>query len=135
MSEFTPNEIKKSRAAALDKILQLLTSDDIEGQFAKLNGNYHSAEKFIVSWIGNYHGMLGEYSLVKCDPLTRSMTGSACVYTTQGLFHEHEYAGYPTFELGLIKVAMKLCPKAKWKEVLGKAVEKYNQRIKQKGQS
>lgn len=125
------NDIKSSRVAALQKIKKYLESDDIEGQFTGLSGNYHSPEKFLVTWQGNFNGMPAEYKIEKCDPAYKAISGYCCIYGHAGLFHEKQLEGFSSFERALIVVGLKLCSTREAKtEFFNKYAERYNDRIR-----
>ncbi|MEN6622738.1 MAG: hypothetical protein ABFD50_14460, partial [Smithella sp.] len=59
----TPQEKKKSKADALDKIRAYLEVDDVDGQCSGISGGYYSNDKFIVVWNGYWKGILAEFSI------------------------------------------------------------------------
>lgn len=124
-------EVQQSRKAALEKIKLYLDTEDVEGQFTNIDGDYYSKDRFLVSWNGTYNLMLAEFSLNKCDSFYKAYSGHACTYTTQGLFHEHQFDGYPTIWRGLIEIGMKLCSNKKAKkEFFDKYVSRYNENLR-----
>lgn len=115
MKKISANEVSEARKLALGKIKVYLGADDIEGQFSHLNGRYHSPEKFLVTWIGNYRDMPVEYKIEKTDEVFKSMSGKVCVYGVANLFMEKEISSYSTFERCLLEIGLKLCPNRKEK--------------------
>lgn len=103
-------QIKESRNQALNKIIELLSSENIESQFEGLSGDFYSKDKFIVTWLGHWNHIPAEYSLNKTDSFYKSYSGYAATYTTQGLFHHHQFAGYESVWRGLLEIGLKLSP-------------------------
>lgn len=133
--QYKASEIKASRKKALEKIILILDKGDIEKQFEGRSGEYHSKEKFIVTWAGNYKGMPSEMALCLTDAFYKNYSGYACIHSNTGLFHEKQIAGYPTIEYGLIAIAMKLAATREKKEdIFNKYAKPYNQRLKEKKQ-
>ncbi len=127
---FSPVVIRKSRAAALEKVTEILEKGDIDAQFADRNGDYYSKDKFLVVWSGNHQGMAAEFSLCKTDSVYKGMTGYAAIYTTQGLFHQHQFKGWPSIEAALIETGIGLCPTRKAKQAFWQRFAKpYNDRL------
>lgn len=132
----TPQEIKKSKADALDKIRAYLGADDVDGQFSGISGGYYSNDKFIVVWNGYWKGILAEFSINKCDSFYTAYSGYKATYSTQGLLHEKQLGGYSSIERALIDVGMKLCPTKEEKvEFFNKYATKYNDRLKKQRES
>lgn len=125
------SKVKETRVAALKKIMTILDAGDIEAQFSKNDGGYHSKDKFIVTWNGNYQGMPAEYSLCKTDAFYAEYSGYKAVYQCAGLFHEKQFKGYPSIEFGLLTVGMVLCSnRAEKAAFFDKYAKPYNERVK-----
>lgn len=124
------SDIAKSRQNALAQIRNFLSVDDVDGQFANRVGGYHSSDKFIVTWTGNYQGMAVEYKIEKTDAFYKRMSGNACVYGVANLFLEKQLGGYSSIERGLIEVGLKLCKGKKEKtDFFNEFAPKYNEKI------
>ncbi len=130
MSNFTPKEIAASKAGALVKIREILDKEDIEAQFKDRSGDYHSAEKFIVSWSGNNIGIPSEFSICKTDSFYQGYSGFKAIYCVASLFHQKQLKGFSSIELALITIGMRLTKKADRPEFFQKYAVKYNERIK-----
>lgn len=127
--EFTAKQIKESKKTALEKIKQFLEAEDVDTQFANRTGEYHSSDKFIVTWNDKWKGILCEFSIDKCDSFYSSFSGYKAIYVTRSLFHEKQLAGYHSIERALIEVGMKLCSKDEKKAFFEKYATKYNARL------
>lgn len=131
MGALSNKVISDSRKQALRKIIEILDKGDIEGQFADRTGDYHSKDKFIVTWNGNWNGIPSEYKVEKCDAFYTAYSGYKAVYGTAGLFHEKMFKGYPSIEMALLDVGLKLCPnKKEMKMFWDKYVQPYIERVK-----
>lgn len=127
----TKDEIQKSRTEALEKIRKLLDVPDVEAQFDKISGDYHSTDKFIVSWLSNHHKIASETSIDKTDGLYQSMSGYKAIKATRSLIHEKQLKGYPTIERALLEVGLELCSSdEEKKDFFNKFVTPYNQKLK-----
>lgn len=123
--------VKESRLSALHKIISILDKGDIESQFANVSGNYYSKDKFIVTWNGNYNGMASEYKIEKCDEFYSMYSGAKAIYGVAGLFHEKQIKSYPSIEMALIDVGLKLCPNRKEMQLFfAKYAQPYNDKLK-----
>lgn len=128
---FKAEEVKESRAKALVQIVEILDKGDVDNQFKDRDGRYHSSNKFIVSWIGNWNGIPSEFSVDKNDAWYESFSGYGCVYAVRSLIHEKQLGGYKTIEQGLLVVGLKLCTTREKKiEFFEKYVKSYNERVK-----
>jgi hypothetical protein len=128
---FTQSEIRESRQLALEQIKKFLDADDVNGQFNDRSGEYHSADKFIVSWKGNYNRMPSEFSIDKVDSFFNRISGSSSIYATRSLFHEKQLNSFETIERALLVVGLKLCTKKQKKDFFNKYVVKYNAKLQQ----
>lgn len=126
----TAEEIKKSKANALEKIKQFLDASDVDGQFADRDGNYYSKDKFIIQWNANYKGMLCEFTIDKTDTFYADFSGYKAIYAVRNLFLEKQLKGYSTIERALIDVGLKLCPPKEQKAFFDKYAVPYNEKIK-----
>lgn len=126
----SPKKIKESKAAAFEQIKKFLDADDVNAQFDSRSGDYHSSDKFIVTWNGNYKKMWSEFGIDKCDSFYASYSGYRAIYVARGLFHEKQLGGYATIERALLEVGMKLCPKNELEDFFKKYVVPYNERLK-----
>ena len=127
--EFTAKEIKESKKAAFEKIKQFLEAEDVDAQFADRTGEYHSSDKFIVTWNANWKGIPSEFAIDKCDSFYASFSGNKAIYATRSLFHEKQLGGYTSIERALIEVGLKLCSKDEKKAFFDKYATKYNARL------
>lgn len=126
---FTAKEIKQSKHVALEQIKKFLDAEDVDGQFKDRTGNYHSSEKFIVSWTANWKGIPSEFSIDKTDSFYGSCSGYKAIYATRSLVHEKQLGGYGSIERALIEVGLKLCGKTDKKFFFEKYATRYNERI------
>lgn len=124
-----PNKVKESKREALEKIKNFLDCEEVDAQFSDRSGSYHSSDKFIVSWTGNYNGMAHEFSIDKTDSFYASYSGYRAIYARRTLFSEKQIAGYTSIERALIEVGLKLCQKSEKKEFFEKYGVRYNLRI------
>ena len=130
---FSSSVIKASRKKALSEIVTILDKGNVDDQFKDRNGNYHSAEKFIVIWSGNWNGIPSEFGLDLTDSFYASVVGPKCIYATRSLVHEKQLASYHNIEYGLLSIGIKLCSnRKKKKEFFEKYGAPYNARIKKK---
>ncbi len=132
--KFSSDKIKKSKQEALDKITAFLDAPDVEAQFDKISGDYHSKDKFIVTWNDNWKGIPSEFAIDKCDSFYSSYSGSKAILATRSLFHEKQLKAYPSIEHALIDVAItKLISKKEDKVTFfNKYAVPFNERIKNK---
>lgn len=129
----SPDKIQESKKEALAKIEQFLSVDDVEGQFEGRNGNYYSAEKFLVTWYSMHAGMLCEMALDKVDSFYSMYSGYKCVYSARNLVYEKQLKGYPSIEHGLIQAGLQLCSGNEAKKAFfEKYAVKYNLKLKQR---
>lgn len=127
-----PKEIKESKARALSKIKEILDGGNVDEQFKNRSGNYYSNEKFIVTWFGNYKGMLCEFGLDKCDEFYKMYSGYAGILCVRNLVFERQKKGFPTIEFGLLRIGLDLSRTKEEKlEFFNKYVVPYNERLKQ----
>lgn len=130
----TDKEIKESKRKALEKIMEFLRVNDVDGQFAKRSGDYYSNEKFIVTWNANYQGMLCEFGIDKCDAGYEALSGYKAIYSVRNLFLEKQIKGFSSIERALLEVGLILCHKKEKKHFFDTFVATYNlkQKIKHK---
>jgi len=128
-NQYSAKELKESRAEALKTVEKYLSSDNIEEQFNGRGGEYHSKDKFLVSWKGNYNGFRVECSLDKTSD--NLFSRAKCIQAKRSLVMEKQVKAYGSFERGLIEVGLLLCPNREAKkEFFNRYVVKYNERIK-----
>ncbi|MCO6366639.1 hypothetical protein [Roseivirga pacifica] len=132
--EYSEKEIKASRADALEKIKTFLEADDVDGQFQNMSGEYHSPEKFVVTWKGHWMGIASEFGIDLVDSFYTSYSGGVkCIYVTRSLFHEKEIKSFRSVERGLLEAGMTLCPNLDKKyDFFERYGLKYNEKIKAK---
>jgi len=127
-NQYSAKEIKESRAEALKTVEKYLQAENIEEQFNERGGDYHSRDKFLVSWKANLNGMRIEVSLDKTDGF---FTNAKCIEVKRNLFYEKQVKAYGSFERGLLEVGLKLCAnKEEKRQFFEKYVTVYNERIK-----
>lgn len=114
----------------MEQIRKYLDAENVDAQFNDRNAEYHSKDKFIVTWNENYKGIDSEFAIDKTDAFYASYSGYKAIYCTRGLFHEKQLAGYHSIERALIEVGMKLCDKNEKEAFFDKYAVKYNQRLK-----
>jgi len=129
--KYKSSEISISKEAALKKIKLLLEAEDVDSQFDLLSGDYHSKDKFIVSWIDNWKGIPSEYSIDKCDAFYAKLSGQKAILATRSLFHEKQLAGYNSIERALIEVGIKLSNKNEKQDFYNTYATKYNTRLRE----
>ena len=105
---FSTKEIRASKDEALQKIKSILDAENVEDQFKHVLGDYHSKDKFIITWNDNYQGLGAEYSVDKCDSFYSSYSGYKAILVTRGPFHEKQLKGHPSIEHALIVAGMRL---------------------------
>lgn len=127
--KYSKQEIAVSKKNAFDEIVKILQVGDIEKQFEGRSGDYHSQDKFIVSWIDNYKGMPSEFSLDLTDSFYSSYSGNKCIYATRSLFHEKQLDGFRTIERGLLAVGLKVCSDDEKNDYFNKFIRPYNERL------
>ncbi|MDK9790067.1 hypothetical protein [Vibrio sp. D431a] len=136
MDKVKANVVTSNRKAALEKIKEILRVGDVEAQFQHRCRDYHSSEKFIVTWVANWQGYAAEYKLSLTENMYRVMSGYECIYGVANLFNEHQFSGYQSVERGLLEVGLKLCAnKSQKNDFFEEFAVPYNNRLKQKQES
>lgn len=130
----TDKEIKESKRLALEKIIELLRVEDVDGQFAKRSGDYYSNEKFIVTWNAYYKGMLCEYGIDKCDGGYTALSGYKAIYCVRNLLLEKQLKGFSSIERALLEMGLRMCHKKEKKIFFDTFVVTYNLKQKTKKQ-
>lgn len=129
--EMPAKKVKESRQKALEQVKTYLNSEDIEGQFENINGDYYSNDKFLVSWFTNYNGFPHEVTIDKVDEFYKSMSGAKCIVARRSLVSEEQLKTYGSFERALVAEGLKLCSsKQEKKEFFDKYAVVYNNRLK-----
>lgn len=135
MKTYSRSQVNKYKKEALAKIITILDKGDVEEQFEKNSGAYHSSEKFIITYLGNYKGMMVEFGLDKTDSFYASYSGYKCIYAARNLFFEKQLKGFDTIEHGLIYLGMKLCSAKKKEEFFDRYAVPYNKRVQTNNQN
>jgi hypothetical protein len=131
------SEVKRSRAKALEQIKTYLLSDDVDSQFKDRDGSYHSKDKFIVTWNGNYQGIPSEFSIDKTADIYNDFYKVRAIYVCRSLLHEKTLREFPSIERALIVMGWMLQGNKKDPnaiEFFRACQKKYNERLKIKTQ-
>jgi len=126
---YTKSELSASRKDALGKVIEFLSVDDVENQFAGRDNSYYSRDKFVIVWKANKSGFACEERLDLCDSSYAIFSGMKCCHVSVGLFHEKMIKGFETIEHGLIEIGLLLSPKEEKHRFFDKYAKPYNQKV------
>lgn len=127
---YSAKQIKESRQKAFEKIKEYLDKDNVEEQFSNLSGDYHSKDKFILSYLTNFKGFPYELTIDKVDGFYQDYSGFKCIKARRSLVSETQLKGFHSFERALVEEGLKLAPSRK--EFFDKYAVAYNNKIRQR---